>query len=226
METTLRPKDFERYRRTLDQELKKKEVNARKLAEDSGISPTTLYSLRNGTRQNVPKRDVLQRIASALGFTVEEMVAVGKRIEESGVDSVDGFTPYVMVSTEVAGLNEDGEPFLRRLTHPDPLPKDCLDAVGLPEDIVLWRFVVKDDAMSPAITKGCYVHIDSGDRRVRSGQVYLIRLGSELALRRLEVTPAGVVVRATNPDLVVPAPVPMESVEVFGRATFTMGGTG
>lgn len=70
---------FDRFRETVLAELKKRkeagELQAVKLADTSGLSVQSIYSLASGTRGRQPEFITIFRLALAMGWTVEDVIA-------------------------------------------------------------------------------------------------------------------------------------------------------
>lgn len=88
---------------------------------------------------------------------------------------------------------------------------------------------VNGDSMEPRITDGDIVLIDTGDTAIKDGQVYAIRYGEDVKIKRLSVRYDGsVVLSSDNPA--APGPreeiVPTEELEhlhIIGRAVWVGG---
>ena len=70
---------FDRFRETVLAELKKRkeagELQAVKLADTRGLSVQSIYSLASGTRGRQPEFITIFRLALAMGWTVEDVIA-------------------------------------------------------------------------------------------------------------------------------------------------------
>ena len=70
---------FDRFRETVLAELKKRkeagELQAVKLADISGLSVQSIYSLASGTHGRQPEFITIFRLALAMGWTVEDVIA-------------------------------------------------------------------------------------------------------------------------------------------------------
>lgn len=137
----------------------------------------------------------------------------------------DMFALVPRVSVEMAAGNglvaveEEGMPplaFKRSwLTRKNVTSKDNLRIVG-----------VSGDSMSPYLEDGDVVMIDMGQTAVQDGEVYAIRYGHDLRIKRLiKRFDGGLVLRSDNPRFPeeVIAPADLEHVQVLGRMIWRAG---
>lgn len=79
--------------------------------------------------------------------------------------------------------------------------------------------------MSPTLLEGDMVMVDLSQRHVASGRIYMIRIGPELAMKRLEHRPGGVLlIKSDNrnySDIVINTREEAEDVEVLGRMVWS-----
>lgn len=79
---------------------------------------------------------------------------------------------------------------------------------------------VSGDSMTPLLQNGDTILVDTSEKDVRSGSIYLIGLGEECLVKQLNRTPSGISVHSINPiypDTIVPAEQVGEYLCVHGR---------
>ena len=75
--------------------------------------------------------------------------------------------------------------------------KDFLAKIGPPSKLVL--FDVMGDSMEPTVWDKDMVLISTADKELVSGQLFAVRIGDEISIKRLERLPGKVLVRSDNP---------------------------
>lgn len=75
--------------------------------------------------------------------------------------------------------------------------KDFLAKIGTPSRLAL--FDVIGDSMEPTVWNGDTVLINTADKEIVSGQIFAVRVGEEISIKRLERLPGKVLVRSDNP---------------------------
>lgn len=205
-------------------ELDQKGVNISEVARKAGIGRTQLYNLRSGKKVKPPKASVLQNIPRALGFLYDDFIERGRQLV-AGSDNPREFEACVSIKRQAFGLDENGDLVVRATpNNVAPIGKYYLQAAEVDEN-ELVVFLVQDNAMAPHINKGTAVMVRLGDAKIRSGAVYLIRLGAELAIRYVENTPSGIRVKACAPNI---SPVELvgeevKTLRIYGRAVTQQG---
>lgn len=86
-------------------------------------------------------------------------------------------------------------------------------------------FEVAGDSMSPTLIDGDFIMINTADKDVRSGYIYLLRMEDELMVKRLENRPGSLLLlRSDNPDyedIAISKNEECFNVEVFGRMVWS-----
>ena len=85
-------------------------------------------------------------------------------------------------------------------------------------------FFVAGDSMSPTLNEGDMVMVDMGQQSVTSGKIYMLRVGEELMMKRLENRPNGILlIRSDNPTYeAIELQTHVENdVEIFGRMVWS-----
>jgi transcriptional regulator with XRE-family HTH domain len=137
-------------------------------AELFGVSQNTAASWIKG--EGVPELSRLPEIAEILGTTVEQLV-VGDR--DTGTKAID--ERYVMVDMH----EDEGVGGYSWYTLPE-----TLRSLGLPNDIKM--LLVKNDDMAPFVGSGEVVIYDPRVKRILSSGVFVLRIGEQLVVRRVQ----------------------------------------
>jgi hypothetical protein len=78
-----------------------------------------------------------------------------------------------------------------------PLSEFKTLASGAPENIKMLR--VQGDSMTPTISEGDFVWVDTSNNFVGSDGIYLIRMATGLAVKRLQAGLSNIVIKSDNP---------------------------
>ena len=162
----------------LEKLLEVKKLSRRNLADLSG---TTEASIRNYIKGRMPQVDIAFKMATALGVSLDELVAGDSSC--SPMSNEYAFIPVydVSVSTGHGFSNGASENVIRRLAF----RKNWLKYRGLCKDS-LSVVVAKGDSMEPTIHSGNSLLIDSSNKSLTDGCIYVIRVGEELYAKRLQ----------------------------------------
>jgi transcriptional regulator with XRE-family HTH domain len=78
-----------------------------------------------------------------------------------------------------------------------PLSEFKTLASGAPENIKMLR--VQGDSMTPTISEGDFVWVDTSNNYIGSDGIYLIRMATGLAVKRLQAGLSNIVIKSDNP---------------------------
>jgi hypothetical protein len=78
-----------------------------------------------------------------------------------------------------------------------PLSEFKTLASGTPENIKMLR--VQGDSMTPTISEGDFVWVDTSNNYIGSDGIYLIRMATGLAVKRLQAGLSNIVIKSDNP---------------------------
>lgn len=142
-----------------------------------GISHQYLSNLLSPNPRNVPSRDLVVRLASALGVRIDDI------IEDLGISSFNSpfvFIPKYFISggmgNGVEVVNEErGEPYAFR--------SEWLRKKGNPQNMVIIK--ASGDSMEPTIYDGDSVLVDKSKKQILSGRIYAFRSDNEIFIKRL-----------------------------------------
>ena len=196
--------------------LEKRRLNQKGLAEKLGVAPNTISQIVNGHRY--PSLELLEKIAEVLAVSLPEFFS---RRDESLPDIE--FVPLIKAVPRAGagGLETDGEHEGLYSFHSSFL----LRKQGTPETMRLFR--IAGDSMEPTLFSGDMIMVNTGEaaRHVQTGMVYLLRLGDELMVKRLENRPGNMLlIRSDNPSYqAIPvSKAEMEGeIEIFGRMVWS-----
>lgn len=162
----------------LEQLIERKNVSRRMLASMAG---TTEASIRNYIKGRMPQIDVAYKIAKVLGVSVDELIS-GESTEPS-LSSEYVFIPVynVKVSAGHGLFNNKPEDIVRRLAF----RKNWLNYRGF-NDSDLVMVMTQGDSMEPTLHSGNSLLIDTSDKNLTDGCIFVLRFGDELYAKRLQ----------------------------------------
>ena len=129
----------------------------------------------------MPQIDVAYKIAKILGVSLDELIS-GSLTAPSMSDEYAFIPVYsVKVSAGHGFANDDDENIVRRLAF----RKNWLNFRGLKESN-LALVMTQGDSMEPTLHSGNSLLIDTSNKSLTDGCIYVIRVGSELYAKRLQ----------------------------------------
>lgn len=155
-----------------------------KLAEMTGVNPVTLGRWISGERK--PTLSELSKVFDLLGIGLSQpSVDVTQYAMIPKVNAKAGAGNSLITTDSVLGFYAFSYAFLRGI---GVQAKDALlmDVVG--------------DAMEPLVSDGDALLVDTSVRKPQDGKLFLIGLGEELLVRRLQKSPRGWVLVSQNPQ--------------------------
>jgi len=170
---------------------------------------------------SMPSAINLARIAAAAGVSIEWLATglgpkwakdLDRPLPGSRCDDFD-LIPFVGVELSAGGgtwvYEEDVAGFLA-------FRKDWIHTITTsPKSLVLMN--VRGDSMAPTIQNGDTVMIDASRRMIHPGDVYAIRTGGTVSIKRLDILPGGRV-RVLSVNLQYPPyEVDAEALDVLGK---------
>lgn len=177
--------------------------NKARAARELGIPPVTLGQWLNRTR--TPNLTALDSVFRALGV---QLVLPSEKAAEYDLIPKVAARAGAGASLETDGETEGLYAFRR-------------DFMGL-SHICARRSVLMDvvgDSMEPLFSEGDTLLVDKSDVDVRDGRIYVVTLGDELRVKRIQKTLRGLILRSENPkyaDISVDGP-DLETFVVHGR---------
>jgi len=194
--------------------LARKGVSQYALAQKIGVAPNTISQIATGQRN--PSFDLLEKITGALGVSLPEFFACKD----------DSLPEIVFVERVKArprggtgGLETDAESSNMYSFHSSFIARKR----GNPADMKI--FEVAGDSMSPTLNNGDLIMVNLLDTDVRTGCVYLLRIGDELMVKRLENRPGNMLlIRSDNPayeDIPVSKGDSSGEVQIYGRMVWS-----
>jgi phage repressor protein C with HTH and peptisase S24 domain len=219
MSTTLVDEEFRRRLRLIMQQF----GSVADLARAVGVSDNAIYKWVSGRGQ--PSMMSLVNLSKAAGVSVE-WLATGRGVPTKPKGEIHLAEPGEGVSPPRPVLRTaNGRPGLPNQQMVDYLSfqPEWLERT-LNVDLRNMALVeVIGDSMSPTIDEGDLVLVDLREARYRHDGIYVLRTGSDLAVKRLQRQPDGsLVIRSDNPAYESSVVRP-EEVAVMGRVVW-MGG--
>lgn len=195
--------------------LKKSRMTQAELAEKTGLAQNYISQIKTGTR-GAPSIKAIQQIAEAFDLSLLEFLS-GKDDMASEIVFVERVTARPRAGT--GGLETDVEHAGNYAFHRSFIERKR----GHPDAMKI--FEVAGDSMDPTLTDGDLILVNLREKDVRSGRIYLLRIGEELMVKRLETRPGGVLlIRSDNKDY-DDLPVNLEEVdgeiEIYGRMVWS-----
>lgn len=195
--------------------LAKRQMNQLLLAKKLEASPSAISQWVSGVRN--PSFDMLEQLAAAFDISLVEFLAC----RDDSMPEIE-FVPLIKARPRAGngGLETDGESEGHYSFHSSFLRRKG----GSKESMCLFR--IAGDSMQPTLSSGDMVMINQSERHVRSGEIYLLRIGEELMLKRLENRPGGLLlIKSDNPDYepfeVRPAEAHEDEFAVYGRMVWS-----
>ena len=177
--------------------------NRTKLAEMAGVQPVTLGRWLAGTRK--PSLEEIGKIFDILGITLAEPgidPATYEMIPK--VEAKPGAGSSWITDGTVQGYYAFRLPFLQRvgISHKKSV---LMDVIG--------------QSMQPLIHEGDTILVDQSNTEPKDGFIFVVGLGDELLVKRLQRTARGWLLVSQNPDY---SPIhvegsDLENFRVFGR---------
>lgn len=80
---------------------------------------------------------------------------------------------------------------------------------------------VHGDSMTPRINDGDTIFVDKSQRDIRNGKIFIIRLNEEIFVKRIYVSPHGLIIRSDNHDY-PQFEIKKEEADILGQVIYTM----
>ena len=194
---------------SLDFWLNRLNISQGELAERMGVNRNTISQYKTGER--TPPMDRLEDLVKALDLTLPQFFSCK-----------DDRSPDIVFVEKVRAKPRAGNGGLEVDSEHDGYYAFRRDFIirkrGTEEDMKI--FEVAGDSMSPTLNDGDFIMVHTKATDIRTGLIYLLRIGSELMVKRLEARPGNVLlIRSDNP-VYEPIPVDMsdnDDIQIFGR---------
>lgn len=166
-----------------------------KLAELTGVQQVTLGRWLDGSRK--PTVAELGKVFDRLGITLHEPGLDFMQFEMiPKVEALAGAGSSLVTSGETTGLYAFRQDFLRRIgVHANKCV--MLDVSG--------------ESMQPLIMNGDTILVDTSQTTLKDGEIFLVTLGEELLVKRVQRTVRGWMLVSQNPNF---APMPVEECDL------------
>ena len=195
--------------------LKKSSLTQQKLAEMSGLAQNYISQIKTGNKA-APSFNAIEKICEALGVSIPEFFACE---DDSKPDLVFVEKVKAKPRAGVGGLETDNEHDGYYSFHSSFIARKGGTAK------TMRIFEVAGDSMSPTLDDGDMIMVNTAETDIRTGRIYLLRIGDELMVKRLETRPGGkMLIRSDNEryeDIPVDLGDESSGVEIFGRMVWS-----
>lgn len=183
------------------------------LASSLGVKQNTISSWEKGVR--TPGMDDLDKLCEIYGISFASFLTKQD-------DDLPEFSPVPLLAARPRG-GEGGHETEGEIQSWYSFHTDFLLRKGCPEKMRL--FFIAGDSMSPTLNEGDMVMVDTSQTsQVVSGKIYMLRIGDELMMKRLENRPNNILLlQSDNPRY---SPIELNTheendVEIFGRMVWS-----
>ena len=193
--------------------LKKKKITQTELARRLGVSSNCISLYKNGDR--TPPMEKLEELVAALELTLPAFFSC-KDDARPEIEFVERLKARPRAG--MGGLETDANHHGQYAFHSSFLIRKGASA----DDMKI--FEVAGESMAPLLSDGDLIMVNTRDCELRSGRVYLLRMGEELMVKRLETLPGGVLlIKSENGDYTDMQITPDESTEItiLGRMVWS-----
>jgi len=194
--------------------IKKRGFTQAVLAEKAGLAQNYISQIHTGARDG--SLEAIAQIAAALGVSLPEFFAC----KDSEIPEIV-FVKKVKARplAGIGGLETDGDFDGQYAFHTSFIARKH----GSAEEMVIFQ--VAGDSMQPTLNDGDLIMINRRDRDFRTGYIYLLRMGEELMVKRLERRPGNMLLIRSDNDRYESIPVKMDKagdeIEIFGRMVWS-----
>lgn len=183
-------------------EAKDKLGSVAKLSDLTGVPSNTITRWLNGDRS--PGLAEIGRIMDKIGINISEPgIDITSYEMIPKVDAKAGAGSSLITDNRIQGLYAFRRDFLQRTGLKG---KNCV------------LFDVMGESMQPLIMDKDTILVDTAQKELRDGKIFLVTLGDELLVKMIQRTPKGCLLVSQNPNF---APIPVESGE---EGTFMVHG--
>ena len=126
---------------------------------------------------------------------------------------------------EFIASDADGEALnpYKHSTSPFAFAKSFMQTLGTPEAMVMMR--VNGEGMSPEIKTGDFVVIDTSQKELHAGKIYVVKIEGMLMVKRVNAIPGKVIFSCdTNmyPPIQIDTNTPVhEQIHILGQVVFS-----
>lgn len=185
------------------------------MAKKIGISQSLLSLIENGSREITPKMQ--NEIAAVLNVKIEDLFRLNENnsLQAADVAKIAMLDVTACCGNGVDNLSENsiGEWIMplqefRQITFADPQNIKMLKVVG--------------DSMSPTLKAGDWVLVDISQQTPDVDGMYLLRMATGLAVKRLQIGLNDIQVVSDNKDKYKPIAASVGEIKVVGRVIYTL----
>lgn len=185
------------------------------MAKKIGISQSLLSLIENGSREITPKMQ--NEIAAVLNVKIEDLFRLNENNSPQAADvaKIAMLDVTACCGNGVDNLSENsiGEWIMplqefRQITFADPQNIKMLKVIG--------------DSMSPTLKAGDWVLVDVSQQTPDVDGMYLLRMATGLAVKRLQIGLNDIQVVSDNKDKYKPIAASVGEIKVVGRVIYTL----
>lgn len=160
---------------------KAKKMTQQELAKKARVAQATVSDIERGRNQTTIEAPAL---AKALGVSVDYLL-LGKESEQEPIIATDedfAFIPFYDVKASCGNGYHNGDHVV--IKGELAFKRTWLKAENLQEkDLAI--ITAKGDSMSPTISEGAILLVNSNYSRIENGRVYALMVGDEVRVKRL-----------------------------------------
>lgn len=204
---------------------KAKKMTQQELAKKAGLTQATISDIERGRNQTTIEAPTL---AKALGVSVDYLL-LGKEMEYEPVIATDedfAFIPFYDVKASCGNGYHNGDHVV--IKGELAFKRTWLKAENLQEkDLAI--ITAKGDSMSPTISEGAILLVNSNYSRIENGRVYALMVGDEVRVKRLFIGFGGDCrITSDNPNKTLYpdesiSPEALAGLKIVGRVVWTGG---
>lgn len=169
-------------------------ISRKEMERRTGVGYSTIAELERGGMQTSTK---LRAFADALGVTVKWLeTGKGPKHPVTAGELLDGWSP-IEASTQGVSAGGGRVPDNYAETHRLLFRRESLERKGLRTPHLRVEYV-RGDSMLPRLRDGDAVLVDTSDRAIKDGRIYLIQYEGEHYLKVLHQAGKAVVIESTN----------------------------
>lgn len=216
---------YPKFRDLLRAGMAKKQLEIRHIKEALGVEYEMARRYYHGMA--MPRHERMTKLIELVGIDPKELLQIEGATRVVGVSEsereYEGGTVTVAESTVTFSAGPGHEPILEIEEHGEPARyrADWLRQEGI-KPTNAFRCRVRGNSMEPAIPDGAIILVDTGFTQITEDQIYAIRYGSELRVKRLNLRLDGSLVLISEnaeeyPPEIVPPDRVQEQISVIGR---------
>jgi phage repressor protein C with HTH and peptisase S24 domain len=194
--------------------------NMSELSRQSGVH---LRQISRYAKEEIePSASTLVKLCKALEMSVEELLNEGEN--DINIKETDSEWVKIDVLNITASAGNGSVNDIEEVVKTIPASRERLLQLGVkPENL---RYIyVRGDSMEPTISNGALILIDVSATQIKNGLLYVILIGDDLLVKRVQRSAdGGVTLISDNKEVYAPEKVPpyeIDNLEIKGRVVWT-----